>query len=579
MFDRRTLITVVVVGLILLLLPYYYKLISPQKPASPQPTTQPAPAAADTAKPAAAPAQPAAVAPVPAATSTTETSFFSDTNAVIVDYVTIETDIAEIQIASNACISEYNLKKYKTKTGKQVELHKPAALASPNVGLIDFDLGRANAKTISNKFFSVSKRTLNIQSGTDSVTFSASDSTGKQISITYVFIAGKYGFTVALKTSGLAVPETGEYKALWLGGVPLTEDPTRDLQYCGAYARVGDDIEKITVGRDGRKEFTATGQSFFVAARSKYFIAAVIPQEPAAGVDIIGRTDAGHSRTSPQFYDLTLRTAWKDRAAGRWTVYWGPIKYHNLQALNVGLEGTMNWGWQIIKPFSRGVLWMLTALGQVIPNYGIVIVLFSLMVKTVLWPLTRKSQISMKKMSALQPEIAALREQHKANPQALNKATMALYKERGVNPMSGCIPLLLQMPLLYALFIIFSTTIEFRQAPFMLWITDLSLPDVIYHLPFSIPMYGAGVAVLPLIMGITQFIMSKRTTTDPNQKMMVYIMPVFMTLIFNNFPSGLTLYYTLFNTLAIVEQNLIKLPDFTPSAVVVEDKKKKKLKG
>jgi YidC/Oxa1 family membrane protein insertase len=576
MFDRRTIIAIVVVGLILLLLPQYYKLISPPKPVPQPQTTQPAPVAADTAKPAAKPAQPAAAAPAPTTATATETSFFSDTNTVVADYVTIETDYAEIKIASNACISEYNLKKYKTVGGQQVVLHKPAELTSPNVGLMDFDFGRANAKTISNKFFSANKRRLNVQTGSDSITFSASDSTGKQISITYVFEAGKYGFTLALNTSGLAVPETGEFKALWLGGVPLTEDPIRDLQYSGSYACVGDDIEKVTVGRDGRKEFTATGQTHFVAARSKYFIAAVIPQEPAAGVDILGRTVGAKSSASPQYYDLSLRTPWRDHAAGRWTVYWGPIKYQNLQALNVGLEGTMNWGWQIIKPFSRAVLWMLTALGQAIPNYGIVIIIFSLMVKLILWPLTRKSQISMKKMAALQPEIQGLRETHKANPQALNKAIMALYKERGVNPMSGCIPLLLQMPLLYALFIIFSTTIEFRQAPFMLWITDLSLPDVIYHLPFSIPMYGAGVAVLPLIMGITQFIMSKRTTTDPNQKMMVYIMPVFMTLIFNNFPSGLTLYYTLFNTLAIVEQNLIKLPDFTPTAVVMDDKKKRK---
>ncbi|MBU1983209.1 membrane protein insertase YidC, partial [bacterium] len=208
-----------------------------------------------------------------------------------------------------------------------------------------------------------------------------------------------------------------------------------------------------------------------------------------------------------------------------------------------------------------------------------VIIIFSVLVKVILWPLTRKSQISMKKMSALQPEIKELRETHKKNPQAMNQAMMKLYKERGVNPVSGCIPLLFQMPILYALFIVFSSTIEFRQSPFILWITDLSLPDVIFHLPFSIPLYGSGVAVLPLVMGVTQFFMSKRQVTDPNQKLMVYIMPVFMTLIFNMFPSGLTLYYTLFNVLAMVEQRLIKIPDFTPSAEVIEEKKKGKKKG
>jgi YidC/Oxa1 family membrane protein insertase len=215
-------------------------------------------------------------------------------------------------------------------------------------------------------------------------------------------------------------------------------------------------------------------------------------------------------------------------------------------------------------------------LHKAIPNYGFVILIFSIMVKVILWPLTRKSQVSMKKMAALQPEIQAIREQHSKNPQAMNQAIMALYKERGVNPASGCIPLLLQMPLLYALFVVFSTTIEFRQAPFILWIKDLSLPDYVYTLPFAIPMYGANVAVLPLVMAVTQFFMSKRTTTDPNQKFMLYIMPIFMLMIFNNLPSGLTFYYTLFNLLAILEQNLIKLPDFTPSVEVVEEKKGRK---
>jgi YidC/Oxa1 family membrane protein insertase len=193
----------------------------------------------------------------------------------------------------------------------------------------------------------------------------------------------------------------------------------------------------------------------------------------------------------------------------------------------------------------------------------------------VLWPLTRKSQVSMKKMAALQPEIKRIREEHAKNPQAANVEMMKLYKERGVNPAAGCIPLLIQMPILYGLFVIFSSTIEFRHAPFMLWIQDLSRPDYVARLPFSLPLYGAYVAVLPIIMGVSQFLMSKRTITDPNQKMMLYVMPVFMLMIFNTLPSGLTLYYTMFNFLAIAEQNLIKLPDFG-SVQVLEEKKKKK---
>jgi YidC/Oxa1 family membrane protein insertase len=153
---------------------------------------------------------------------------------------------------------------------------------------------------------------------------------------------------------------------------------------------------------------------------------------------------------------------------------------------------------------------------------------------------------------------------------------MELYKERGVNPAAGCIPMLLQMPILYGLFIVFRSTIEFRQAPFLGWISDLSQPDTILHLPFSIPLYGSGVGLLPIVMGVSQFYMSRATMSDPNQKAMLYIMPVMMTVLFNNFPSGLTLYYTLFNIWAIVEQRMIKLPDVATAQYTIEDKPKKR---
>ncbi len=342
---------------------------------------------------------------------------------------------------------------------------------------------------------------------------------------------------------------------------------------------VGEELEEKKLGSDAKVDFSATGKTPFVATRSKYFIAAMIPASPAAGADMLGTTRNPKDAEAPHLYSATLRMPWEGPSIDSSVhVYWGPIKKENLEIFGVGLEETMNWGWTIVKPFSLSVLWLLRQFGKFIHNYGIVIIIFSVIVKVLLWPLTRKSQVAMKKMAALKPELEALKEKHAKNPQAMNSAMMALYKERGVNPAAGCIPMILQMPILYGLFIIFRSTIEFRQAPFFGWISDLSQPDVIFHLPFTIPMYGSGVGLLPIIMGISQFFMSKATLTDPNQKAMLYIMPVMMVLLFNNFPSGLSLYYTLFNVWAIVEQRLIKLPVDFPEAVVVEDKPKKKLK-
>ena len=160
----------------------------------------------------------------------------------------------------------------------------------------------------------------------------------------------------------------------------------------------------------------------------------------------------------------------------------------------------------------------------------------------------------MHRMQTLQPKLNELKEKYSKDPKKLNSETMKLYKEEGVNPVSGCLPQMLQMPLLIGIFIVFRNTIELRGAEFFWWIKDLSAPDTILSLPFAIPFYGSLVNVLPIVMGVTMFLQQKMTMKDPKQKAMVYIMPIFFTLIFNSFPSGLNLYYTLFNIFSIAQQ-------------------------
>lgn len=167
----------------------------------------------------------------------------------------------------------------------------------------------------------------------------------------------------------------------------------------------------------------------------------------------------------------------------------------------------------------------------------------------------------MQRMQTLQPRLSELKEKYGKDPQRLNKETMKLYKEAGVNPFSGCLPTLLQLPLLWAIFIVFRNTIELRDAGFIWWIKDLSEPDTIFRLPFTIPFYGDLVNVLPLVMGITMFLQQKMTMKDPKQKAMVYFMPIFLTLLFNTFPAGLNLYYALFNIFSIVQQKWMPIKE------------------
>ena len=218
------------------------------------------------------------------------------------------------------------------------------------------------------------------------------------------------------------------------------------------------------------------------------------------------------------------------------TLFLGPLEYERIKALNVGLDSIMDFGWSFIRPISKGVLFMLKKMHEYIPNYGFVLIVFAFLVKLLVYPLTKKSYQSTTAMQAIQPEVNAIREKYKSNPTKMNQATMALYKEKGVNPLGGCLPMLLQMPLLFALFVVFRTTIELRAEPFIWWVRDLSAPDVIINLPFSIPIYGAHVAALPILMVVSMFIQQKMMTggiQQAQQKTMQYFMTVFFFLIFS----------------------------------------------
>ncbi len=233
--------------------------------------------------------------------------------------------------------------------------------------------------------------------------------------------------------------------------------------------------------------------------------------------------------------------------------YWGPKSYEKLKALPYGLEETVNWGSLrlLVGPLLAGIHWLHD---NVVGNYGWAIVLMTVLIKLALLPLTHHSMKSMKKMQLLNPKMQAIRTRYATKlkdkqgrpnlemQRKMNDEMMALYKEQGVNPAGGCFPMLLQMPILYAFYRLLSTAFELRGAPWILWITDLAAADPHY--------------VLPIVMGATQFLQVKLSpqTGDPMQRRMFMLMPVFMTILFVGFPSGLVLYWLTNNVLTILQQ-------------------------
>lgn len=408
--------------------------------------------------------------------------------------------------------------------------------------------------------------------------FTKSFANGKLLRKTYSFSADEY--TIHLKidfVNLLDMLQGYSYLLSWHTGLAVTEPrPTEDMGYAMAYSLANKELEEFDVKSDAYKRGGSDDwPAQWAAVRNKYFAVAIIPQgQTTKGVRYEGRNTKFKDEVIHKSYQLDLAMPLeRDRDFSQeFKIYIGPLDYDVVKNLGVGLEGIMNFGWKVIQPISKVVLWTFKFLRGFIPNYGLVIIIFSILVKVVLHPLTKKSYQSMQAMQTIQPEMTRLREKYANDAQKMNMEMMKLYKEHGVNPMGGCLPMLLQMPLLYALFIIFRSTIELRQAPFFGWIKDLSAPDSIYTLPFSIPLYGNLVCVLPLVMGVTMFIQQAMTMKDPKQKAMVYMMPIIMTLAFNSFPSGLNLYYTLFNVWSILQQK------YMPTAAPEKKEKKKSYK-
>ncbi len=390
--------------------------------------------------------------------------------------------------------------------------------------------------------------------------------TQKSIVKQLTFTNGKYSFEATYQFQNVAdVIANYEYQVVWETGLRYAEHNSVDeSNFSKAFVYSGKELAEIDaadVAEQPTRDFNGTTD--WVAARNKYFAVVMIPQEnKSQGAFLGGKRENRPDQGVTESYSLALKMPLRNPTSesARFTVYLGPLDFDVLQSYGKDVDEIMSLGaaW-IIRPISEYIMLPLFSfLRWLIPNFGVVIIVFSIIIKILLHPLTKTSMKSMKQMQALQPLMTEIREKHKDDPQKMNHQIMNLYKEYGVNPASGCLPLLLQMPILFALYSVFSSSIELRQAGFVWWINDLSIPDEIIKLPFTIPLFGiTSLSGLALAMGVTMFIQQKMTVTDPRQKAMVWMMPVMMTLLFNSFPSGLNLYYFVFNILSIAQQTLV----------------------
>ncbi len=576
--DRKTVIGFVLIGLLLMIW-MWMNAPPPQKPGTAVDTLKIEKAKVDTTR---------KQVPAPIAQQTDSLGkFFRNIGSGAEKDIFVQTPYYEATFSSlGASLRSWILKDYKTWNHYPVNLISDAA---PNGDLhllfLTSDGKLINSKQLSFEADVPAGSTLKLQNGDSaSVRFTASIDEKRKIVEMFTFYGDKYSFDLGLQFVGLEqVISNYEYQLTWSGGLRYQELNTiNECNFAKASAFAGGELTEIdATSFDENYKQNISGRISWVATRNKYFAVAIMPKgKESQGALLEGSRTHLPDNGAKENYSLALTMPYTGQSfeTDRFTVFLGPLDFDIVKQYNVELERIMSLGaaW-IIRPISEYVIIpVFKFLRLFVSNYGIILIIFAILIKIVLYPLTKSSMTSMRKMQKLQPMMEEIKAKYKDDPQKMNQQVMRLYKEYGVNPAGGCLPMLLQLPILYALWAVFSATIELRQAAFVWWIKDLSSPDVITTLPFKLPLFGIDqISGLALLMGVTMFVQQKMSVKDPRQKMMVWMMPVLLTLLFNSFPSGLNLYYFVFNLLSIAQQGYVNKLHKDEPLKKVEEKKKR----
>jgi len=450
-------------------------------------------------------------------------------------------------------ITSFRLSRYPEANDQPVELVAPAEAKPFGLALLTKSGERIDLAAAA---FETSADSVTVGSSEEaSLDFVFTAPNGMSVKKRCTFRGAAYTMIVTIDVSGPGSEEVRAVEFGWQSGLKSTEaNRADDLRNFASLTLSGEALVKSDLGKVRKNQAPSVGGPIkWSGLRTKYFLVSFVPPEGAV-------TAARVFPAAPDAIGMKLETETGGKPLS-FMVYAGPLDYQDLKALGHGLDKAVDFGWKWISPLSRLIFAFLVLCYKAVPNYGWVIIILSALTKLLFHPLTQKSMKSMRQMQKVQPEIQKLRETHKKDAQALNKAIMELYRKRGVNPMGGCLPLVLQMPVFIALFNVLQKTIELRRAGFIFWIHDLSAPDVIARLPFSLPFIGSAVSLLPILMGIAMYVQQKMTTTDPKQAMMTYLLPIVFTVMFFKFPSGLVLYWLVNNILTIAHQYYLNRAD------------------
>lgn len=482
----------------------------------------------------------------------------------------------ELQVAFNSkggSIESVLLKKYLT------DQKEPLYLITPQTSDIDLIVQTSNGEVnLKDLYYEPSTLT---NGDTTVVSFRASLSDKQYIEQIYKFPKNGYSISYNITMQGMDdIIFNAPAKYIWdykANKVEYDIEESRKKSAINYYLK-DESFEQMGLAPEGGEEEVVAEPIRWVAMKQKFFISSIIAANAFESGKLTTNAAPSDSIVKTMQANMVIPVADFKGGKANFTYFFGPLHFQTLKAMPYDFHKNVDLGWPLVNWINRFIViptfnFLDGIFGDMTWKYGFIIIILGLLVKLILLPLSYKSFVAMAKMKVMKPELDALKEKHGDDMQKAQMEQMELYRKVGINPVSGCIPMLLSMPIILALFSFFPNSIELRQEAF-LWANDLSIYDAPIKLPFTIPFYGAHVSIFTLLMTLstlayTHYNNQMSTATGP-MRSVSYLMPVIFLFLLNSFPAGLSFYYLVSNILSIGQQMLIK-------RFVDEDKIKKTL--
>ena len=548
MEQSRLLLAIVISLLIFLAWQFFFAPTPPQQPAqkadTPAETPQQPDQAKEQVKPYTPESKPADLAARPAG---------KPAEAAVGRTITVETPLYEAKISeSGGVIYSFLLKNYRERVQEDSELKQvlinESALGIGHLGYIGKSVAGLESAVFSSD---VVDDRVTVYDASQSLTFTWRSPEGMVFEKTFIFNLDSYVIDLQVTVKNGSGRSIQDRLFVSINGRAPTDK--RMYTFEGPSALINDELKQVKIKKI-KDQNTFDGKIKWLAIQSRYFMSGLIPvQVEEARLHLALESDR---YVAAQYQQPEKSIPPGNQYDYKYQLYIGPKRISYLRMVGNDLERLIDFGW--FDFLARPFLWLLNLFYSFIPNYGVAIIILTILVKIVLWPLGQKSYKSMSEMKKLQPLMKEIREKYKDDKQRINQEVMGLYKTYKINPLGGCLPMVVQLPVFFALYRMLYQAIELRHAPFLLWINDLSAPDRLFNFGFSIPFMEPpyGIPVLTVIMGASMLLQQKMSPPmgDATQAKMMMFMPIIFTVIFINFSSGLVLYWLVNNILSIAQQ-------------------------